>query len=391
MKIVHVAPPLLPEVLSTSGGAIQRRVLELATRQHRRGHEVHVFSPGVEAASRTHDGVVFTMLPVGRSALLDQLRYQWQVSARVRAMRDTVSVVHCHSTPEFAALCRGMNVPIVLSYDEYHFRRGRKTPLFRLVRTMLQRFDRLLPVSDYCATASAAYWELPTERIDVVFNGVNLQQFAPDADAGGGFREEVGLTGHIALYVGRMNEQKGSDVLVEATRLLRDRQVPVTVVAAGPVGQFHGSGHEPRWDLQLADAGGVHLGVVHEAQLPALYNMATVFVMPTRHLEMFGMAVVEAQATGCPVIATDHGGLRETVHLEAGGSLVPVGDADALAHAIARSVRAAPDATIAQRNRTFVSRFDWERICDQLDTIYLDSDRSTPMTSSPLRTGVHHV
>ena len=58
--------------------------------------------------------------------------------------------------------------------------------------------------------------------------------------------------------------------------------------------------------------------------------MADVFVMPTRALEMFGMAAVEAQACGIPVVASDLGGLRETVPA-ACGARFPVGNADALA------------------------------------------------------------
>jgi len=254
---------------------------------------------------------------------------------------------------------------------------------------MLLRFDRLLPVSHYCATASTAYWQLPAERVTIIYNGVNLEQFAPDVQSGCNFREREGLRPPVALYVGRLTRQKGTDVLVEAARLLRERQSHVTVVAAGPLGQFHGGQSEERWDQLLVEAGGVYLGSVHDSSLPSVYNAARVFVMPTKHLEMFGMAVVEAQASGLPVIATAHGGLPETVGLENGGVLIPVDSATALAGAIEHAC--AIDATEQQgvSNRMFASRFDWERICTDLDTLYEALLSNPSPNHSPLNNSFH--
>ena len=64
--------------------------------------------------------------------------------------------------------------------------------------------------------------------------------------------------------------------------------------------------------------------------MPGIYNACDIFAMPTRELEMFGMAAVEAQACGKPVIASDHGGLRETVP-DTAGSRFRTGDAADLA------------------------------------------------------------
>ena len=389
MHIIHVAPPILPDVLSSSGGAIQRRIMELAVRQARRGHRVHVYSPAVIDRTETRGAVPVSLFGVGNGSLRSQWHYQRRVRDAIRATAGGNSIIHCHSTPELAWLCRNVDIPIVMSYDEYHFRRGRATPLYWLIRLMLRCFDRLLPVSAYCADTSAAYWRLPKGLQTIIHNGVNLEQFRPDVASGHGLRQRLRLPSPLALYVGRLNRQKGTDVLIEATRLLHDRGSAVTVVAAGPLGQFHGTPTGERWDQLLVQAGGAYLGVVDESLLPSLYNAAHVFVMPTRHLEMFGMAVIEAQATGLSVVATDHGGLRETVGGDAGGTLVPVGDAAALADAIETACRGDGGAPGRALNREFASRFDWERICNDLDAVYSSLSADFRPHRSPSSAGTH--
>ena len=71
----------------------------------------------------------------------------------------------------------------MLQFDYFIFRRGKQNPLFSWYRKALTSFSALLPVSDYCKRESAAYWSIPEDRMEVLYNGVSLEQFAPDADA----------------------------------------------------------------------------------------------------------------------------------------------------------------------------------------------------------------
>src|SRR5207302_4584666 len=84
------------------------------------------------------------------------------------------------------------------------------------------------------------------------------------------------------------------------------------------------------WVARIEAAGAEYIGPVADDRLAGLFSAADIFVMPTRELEMLGMAALEAQACGTPVVASDHGGLREAVP-DGVGLRFPPGDASALA------------------------------------------------------------
>jgi hypothetical protein len=121
----------------------------------------------------------------------------------------------------------------------------------------------------------------------------------------------------VVLYVGRVCNQKGSDVLLEAVRALHERRSDLQLVIAGPVGQFGMKADPDLWVERIKGVGGVYLGAVEESRIAAIYNLTDVFVMPTR--------IAEAQACGKPFVANDCGGLREVVPTNCGGRFNRIG------------------------------------------------------------------
>jgi glycosyltransferase involved in cell wall biosynthesis len=367
MRISHISVSTLP-VLHRYGGAIERRIVEIAREQARRGHRVQVYSVGDHDERRELDGVTYRFVKCRTRLPLRHVEFQVQA---VRELgRSRPDVVHFHSQPEGAVLSRALPGKKLLSYDFFAFRGGRKTPLYHLYKQLLRRFDLLLPCSHYCLEQSQSFWHLPESKLRVLYNGVNTEQFRPDPAAAAAERDRLGIDRRVVLYVGRVCRQKGSDVLLEAIDLLNRRRGDVQLVIAGPIGQFGLKDDPERWALRIAQVGGRYLGAIEEGRLAAVYNLADVFVMPTRLLEMFGMAAVEAQACGKPVIASDCGGLREVVPDDAGARF-PVGDASRLAAEIERLIddpgRYASCSAGALRN---AARYRWGAICDTLETLY---------------------
>jgi len=321
--IVHVGPSVL-SLPARLGGAVERRMMELAEAQARRGERVIVYSSGPETAWGEYRGVRIRYLSGGPVEF--PLRFVHDAACR------PAHVIHVHNRAEIAWLAKRAGLsPTLLSCD-YHYEPFRR---FRHLRAMSQAAwrrcllacDRIAPVSDYCLAVHREYWHLPAAKLAPIPNGVDCARFQPDARLRAAWRARLGLDERpVILYVGRLCEQKGTDLLVAAWRMLAR---PAALVVAGPCEHFGKTGFTALV-RQVREAGGIYLPPVDDAALPGLYNACDVFAMPTRELEMFGMAAIEAQACGKPVAASDHGGLRETVPASA-GMRFPAGDAAALA------------------------------------------------------------
>ncbi len=371
MTIAHIGPPHLP-ILYHLGGATERRIREVAARQAQTGSRVVVYSADQITKSDDYHGAEIRSLKCSRQGLLRAAEFLVKSLRDVRHLRP--DVIHFHGLPEGAAFAKLFARPLaartILSFDYFVFRRGKQNPLFPWYQRALKSFTSLLPVSHYCLRESASYWSIPEASMRVLYNGVSLQQFSPNPAAAAERRAALGLTDEfVLLYVGRVCEQKGTDLLVEAYARLRSEGRRVRLVVAGPIGQF---GHEGSDAIttRLQQCEGIYLGPVAEAILPSVYNMADVFVLPTRNSEMFGMAAIEAQACGRPVVCSNHGGLPEVVD-QSSGLLFRTGDVQDLTDQLrtlmdnpALHSRFSAAAVVNAR------RFAWETITSDLDKVY---------------------
>jgi glycosyltransferase involved in cell wall biosynthesis len=183
---------------------------------------------------------------------------------------------------------------------------------------------------------------VPSERIVIAPNAVDLTIFNVDADRNG--RQECTF-----LYVGRFSQEKGADVLVRAFR-----NVPGRLLLAG-------SGAQEDQLRALADERVELLGHVPREQLPALYARADCLVLPSRS-EAWGMVLNEAAAAGLPLVATEAaGGGYDLIEPGVNGYRVPVEDESALAEAL-RKVAAdgAWRASAGERSRELTAGYTGE-------------------------------
>ena len=195
-------------------------------------------------------------------------------------------VLNLHSQPEGLVLAKALRCPAMLFYDDYFFRRtGGKGWRHQGYRRLLRSFDRLLPCSEYCLERSVEYWNLNAARRDrpVQRREHGTVQTRPPRRAGPNGRASA-IDGPVVLYVGRVNEQKGTDLLIESISLLRQRGGEATLVVAGPISQFGERAPGATSVLGATDLRGRRClpGRRPEDQLAAVYAMADVFVMPTR-------------------------------------------------------------------------------------------------------------
>ena len=206
----------------------------------------------------------------------------------------------------------------------------------------LERFlARHFAVTVVCMSQAIA-GQLDPRNVEVLYETVDPGEFRPEL--AGQFRDRLGIPNDVPLVgaVGRIDTWKGFDVLLDAFERAKAQRSDLHLVVAGaPV-----TGKEQlAIDLatRAAQVPDVHwLGP--RSDTPELFADLDLFVLPSTEPEPYGIVVVEALASGSPVVVTDAGGAPEIVARAAPGSgtTVPPGDAGALADAI---VRIAPVAT----------------------------------------------
>jgi len=188
------------------------------------------------------------------------------------------------------------------------------------------------------------------KRIHVAPHGVVVTETLPE-DVLRARLARLGVRRPFVLFVGTIEPRKGVHDLISAHAALRSKWLHLGLVLAGPAGW----GEQPDLDRQ----GVVMTGAVGDGELEALYQSATVLALPERY-SGFGLPVIEAMARGCPVVVTDAGSLPEVAG--DAGVVVPVGDVDALAGALASIIddRARRD-ELSVLARLRAETFTWER------------------------------
>jgi len=208
------------------------------------------------------------------------------------------------------------------------------------------------------------------DPVRVVPLGTDPERFRPGLDAGA-VRARYGIDGGPwLLTVTRPAPFKGVDVVLRAMALLRERHPEVRYAVAGGADR----GGELR--AQAAALGVAErvrfLPPVPESELPALYNAADIYVGATRrvglNVEGFGIALMEASASGRPVIAGRSGGIPEAVRDGETGLLVDAEHPESVAAAITRLVEdpAAGAAMGAAGRRLAETFYNWDRVTADL-------------------------
>ena len=174
------------------------------------------------------------------------------------------------------------------------------------------------------------------EKTVYMQNGYDPDRFYPEPLTDERIKELFGITPqkNIVLFAGKLAHFKGVDVLLDAARIYEgERPGEIVTLIAGD-GEL---APQLKEQAKRDDLRGVHfLGHLDVSQLRGLYSSVNVSVVPSRR-EPFGLVAVEALACGCPVIATNQGGLPDIIN-DTVGALVDVDDAFGLSEAILKEL-----------------------------------------------------
>jgi len=383
LRILHVTPYFAD---AWAYGGIPRVVTTLTRGLARRGHAVTVCTTDARDASsrvpsgdaRTADGVDVRIFPnfSNRLAYHLQLFLPIGFDRFLRSHAAAFDIAHLHACRNLlgvmaARRLRAAGVPYVLEPNG-------TAPLIERRRVAKRIFDVALGrrviagATRIVAVSSAEREQFRTLGIDpnlvaLVPDPVDLDEFRRPI-ARGAFRARFSLEAHrVVLFLGKLTPRKRVDVLIRAFAGL-PRPDARLVIAGNDMGA--GAGLRALVRSLGIEARTLFTGLLrgHE-RLEALAD-ADIVVYPSQD-EIFGLVALEAILAGTPVIVADDSGCGEVVRSAGGGELVPVGDAAALAGAIARALQGttARTAVAAAADRVRALYGD-EVVCAQLERLY---------------------
>jgi phosphatidylinositol alpha-mannosyltransferase len=330
MKIAQVSPYDYPYA-----GGVQEHIRHLTEHFQAMGHQVQIIAASSANEDELQDNIINvsdTIVPVPFSGSVVRISISPRVYWRVKRILEEgqFDIIHLHEpiVPLLPLVvlrhAKAVTVGTFHAYRDSHAAYEWGKPA---IQPFIDRLDGKIVVSEAARSTVARYF--PGEYV-VIPNGVEVERFADDTiipiegfDDG---RPNI-------LFVGRLDKRKGFKYLLQAFRFIK-AAVPGARLLV--VGQYDEEEVEPFvWYVQHHEIDDVHfIGYVPGDELPRYYRTADVCCVPSTGFESFGIVLLEAMASGTPVVASNIPGYREVLTDGKEGRLVPPGDVDELASAV---------------------------------------------------------
>jgi glycosyltransferase involved in cell wall biosynthesis len=369
-------PPAVLQVIPAlvSGGA-ERGAVDVAAALAAAGWTAYVASSGgpMEYQLR-RAGAHHLTLPLASKNPLVMRRNAARLADIIR--RQKIDIVHARSrapawSARWASRATGRHF-VTTMHGAYDI----DLPLKRRYNAVMAAGERVIAISEFVGDYAAQTYGVAADRLRVIPRGVDLAAFDPGRVGGDRVARlaeawRVPEECRVVMLPGRLTRWKGGLEFIAAIARLGRCDLRCLLVG---VEQRRGFRRELEAAIERFDLGGVFRVIEDCRDMPAAYVLSDVVVSASTDPEGFGRVVVEAQAMGRPVVATDHGGARETIVAGATGWLAPPGDPAALAGAIAAALALSPaeQAAFARRARAHVvaAGYTREAMCAKTLDVY---------------------
>jgi glycosyltransferase involved in cell wall biosynthesis len=331
-------------------------------------------------ADELHPSLAEAEVEIFKTRFPRRLAYSPDLMKALRKEVPNADVVHLHNLwqyPQYAGFtaAREADVPYILSphgsFDPYLRRRGR--PRKAVMTALWHR--RMTENASLIHVTTAAEQRLisdiaPEVPREIVPCGVHTEEFTGELPPREEFRERHlgGYDGPLAVFLGRVTDKKGVDVLVSSMKSVREH-LPARLAVIGP----DDSGLRPKLRKLAADlgiAGDVDfIDAVYGRERLAALSAADVWALSS-HTENFGIAVVEAMAAGCPVAISPGVNLSDDVAVAGAGVIAPA-EPEAFGEALAELLGdPARQRVLSGAGREFAARYDWSQVAPRLLEMY---------------------
>lgn len=397
-SLTIVVPELLP-VPPVKGGAVEHWVQEVTSRLDQDLFEISIVSRPSGQINDSHIeyiGVPWT--PIEKLFHWIKERVSWRNPLRYIAKIQNVSsyglrvakivkntdVVVIHNEPNLLLFVRKQpQQKLVLHMHNEHLTH----PAFRyLYRRALNKADLVICVSEYIKSTAVKYFPEHAHKFLVVFNATDPEVFKPyGAMAKQQIRDIVKFEPEntYLLYVGRLTQEKGVDVLIKAFSIVNQKLSNTKLVIAGS--SFFEGAAKTIYERELIKLAApvshsiVFTGFIPHQQLKYLYSAVDIVALPSVWQDPCPLVVLEAMASGTCIVATRVGGVPEVVSDGDCGLLVSPNHAEELAHSILTvlSDKATKSAIEAKARQKIEAAYAWEHLVDKLTKTLLHLHHST--------------
>ena len=382
MKILMLSWEYPPRIV----GGISRVVHDLAQAMARKGNEVHVVTCWEQGAPEFEkDKEVFVhrvpTYQITASSFIDwvmHLNFSLLEKAIEVANEVNFDIVHAHDwVVAYAAKTLKHSFKIPLISTIHATEHGRNHGLHNDMQTYISSVEWLLTFeswkvicnSEYMRNETTHVFQLPEDKLNVIYNGVELDIF-DNIERDYGFRRNyAGDNEKIVFFVGRLVQEKGVQILLDAVPKIMANYEDVKFVIAG-------KGPQADYLKYKAESMGIShkfyfTGYLSEEHLKKLYKCADVAVFPSLY-EPFGIVALEGMVANVPVVVTDTCGLGEIVEHGIDGIKAYTGNANSLADCI---IEILYNSDLSEKMKANAIKkvhdiYNWDIISDQTLELY---------------------
>src|SRR5262245_46765123 len=370
-------------------GGVTEHIRHLGHWLREAGHEVMTFAPSSRRAAEQEIPDFYRIgrvFPLPGNDSIARITLSFHLARRVTEImdRERFDVLHFHE-PFMPALPLTL-LPMARAPHVATFHAFAKSNLGYyygrpILKGYLKHLDATIAVSEPAREFVRHYFP----QIDpiVVPNGVDVERFRPGLTPIHHLRDGcVNI-----LFVGRLEKRKGLRDLLQAYRYLRDRVPRTRLIIAGD-GPLRGMVESFVSSHRLEQV--VLAGYVPEQVLPRFHASADIFCAPATGRESFGIVLIEAMATGLPVVATEIPGYLSV--LEAGVDSLTVRPKTPVELGAALTVLARDPLLrrrLGEAGLAKAQRYEWRTITERIIAVYEQARRSRSAAAKEVEPGVH--